>query len=169
MSEQSIYMPVFRSIAMSLAILTLSFCSQTETDSGSEGFILQSLINNSAKPVSACKTSAEEAQDCLESSSDLSGSGEEKLAQIFSGGSASSYESYCNQLLEQGQMAKLGAKVQECIFECNAAYWSKVQSEGSCEGDGTELITGSGVETLNCLRNCKELYLTDSEPSASGN
>ncbi|TGK01892.1 hypothetical protein EHQ53_15615 [Leptospira langatensis] len=168
MNEQSIYQPAFRNLALAIGILALSFCSQTETDPKGEGFILQSLINTSAQPVSACKSSAEEAENCLSSTSDLSGSGEGSLAKIFSGGSASSYESYCNQLLEQGQMSKLGAKVQECIFNCNAAYWSRVQSEGSCEGDGTELITGSGVETLNCLRNCKELYLSEPEPS-SGN
>lgn len=147
------------------ALVIFSYCSQYSPDASNEStLVLQSLLNYSANPSSACKSSMQEAEDCLKTSQDLSGSGEIEISGLFSGGSAKNYESYCGQILAQEQISGLNSKTQECIFNCNEAYWSKVGSENDCSGEGSELlISNSGVETLGCVRNCKELYSPEPE------
>ncbi|MGJ4747939.1 hypothetical protein ACQV5M_16395 [Leptospira sp. SA-E8] len=147
------------------ALVLFSYCSQYSPEASNEStLVLQSLLNYSANPSSACKSSMQEAEDCLKTSSDLSESGEVEISGLFSGGTAKSYELYCSQLLAQEQMSGFNSKTQECIFNCNEAYWSRVGSENDCSGEGSELlISNSGVETLNCVRNCKELYSSEPE------
>ncbi|TGL31443.1 hypothetical protein EHQ52_16045 [Leptospira koniambonensis] len=146
------------------ALVIFSYCSQYSPEASNEStLVLQSLLNYSANPSTACKSSMQEAEDCLKTSSDLSGSGEIEISGLFSGGTAKSYESYCSQLLAQSQMSGLNSKVQECIFNCNESYWSRVGSENDCSGEGAELISNSGIETLSCIRNCKELYSSEPE------
>ncbi len=150
---------ISKSLVLAITIFVLSNCTQVDDASGNDaGLILQSLLNHSANPSAACKNASQQAEDCLKSTPDLAGSDETSLAGIFSGGSASNYESYCSQLLAKEELAKFNAKTQECIFTCNEAYWSRVQAEGQCEGEGTDLISRSGIETLPCVRHCKDLY-----------
>ncbi|PJZ76402.1 hypothetical protein [Leptospira neocaledonica] len=147
------------------ALVLFSYCSQYSPEGSNEStLVLQSLLNYSANPSAACKSSMQEAEDCLKTSQDLSGIGESEISGLFSGGSAKNYESYCSQLLAQEQMSGLNSKTQECIFNCNEAYWSRVGSENDCSGEGSELlISNSGVETIGCVRNCKELYSSEPE------
>ncbi|TGK41336.1 hypothetical protein [Leptospira andrefontaineae] len=147
------------------ALVIFSYCSQYSPEASNEStLVLQSLLNYSANPSAACKSSMQEAEDCLKTSFDLSGTEEAEISGLFSGGTAKSYESYCGQLLAQEQMSSLDSKTQECIFNCNEAYWSRVGSENDCSGEGSEiLISNSGIETLNCVRNCKELYSSEPE------
>ncbi|TGL58810.1 hypothetical protein [Leptospira sarikeiensis] len=145
-------------------LVVFSYCSSYSPEpSGEASIVLQSLLNYSANPSSACKSSMQEAEDCLKNSQDLQGSGETEISGIFSGGTSQNYESYCSKVLEQDKIGGLNTKTQECIFNCNEAYWSKVQSETDCSGEGSELISNSGIETLNCVRNCKELYSPEPE------
>lgn len=151
-------------LASVLLVFLLSDCTQFEDKSGSDsGLILQSLLNNSADPKGSCKSSFQEAEDCLSSTNDLSGIKENSLAPILSGGSANSYETYCTQLLGTEELSKFDAKTQECIFSCNESYWSRVEAEGQCEVESSDLISRSGIETLSCIRHCKELYSPESE------
>ncbi|PJZ24802.1 hypothetical protein CH352_12310 [Leptospira hartskeerlii] len=146
------------------ALVIFSYCSQYSPEASNEStLVLQSLLNYSSNPSAACKSSMQEAEDCLKTSSDLSGSGEVEISGLFSGGTVNSYETYCSQLLAQEQMSGLNSKTQECIFNCNEAYWSRVGSENDCSGEGSEFISNSGVETLGCVRNCKELYSSEPE------
>ncbi|MEI1279518.1 hypothetical protein V6Z05_14415 [Leptospira venezuelensis] len=146
-------------------LVIFSYCSQYSPEASNEStLVLQSLLNYSANPATACKSSIQEAEDCLKTTSDLDGSREAEISGLFSGGTAKSYESYCSQLLAQEQMSGLNSKTQECIFNCNEAYWSRVGSENDCSEEGSELlISNSGIETLSCVRNCKELYSSKPE------
>lgn len=153
-----------KALVSALFFAIFSYCSQTDDKGGLEpGLILQSILSNPANPQTACVNSTQEAETCLSATGDLDGIQEPNLAGIFSGGTADSYQTYCSQLIGSEELGKFSPKTQECIFSCNEAYWSRAKAEGLCEGDGTDLISRSGVDTLPCVRHCKELYASDPE------
>ncbi|TGK08896.1 hypothetical protein EHO60_12735 [Leptospira fletcheri] len=144
-----------------LAGFLLSFCTNTNDKSSKRnadpGLILQSLLQNSPDPSSECVRSYRAEEACLKQTADLPQIDEPGLSEILSGNKTSTYSGYCSSLLSSESFTKLNPKAQECVFSCNESYWSELRSANRCTGQSSDLISGSGSDSLSCIRNCSSI------------